>query len=68
MANGTVSLDQLESHLWEAANILRGPVDAADYAVNGLPRAISAWLKSSGQVREALGHLLASKSGRNGKA
>jgi type I restriction enzyme M protein len=23
-------LRQLESHLWEAANILRGPVDAAD--------------------------------------
>jgi len=26
-----VSLNQLESHLWEAANILRGPVDAADF-------------------------------------
>src|SRR3982750_4513470 len=26
-----VSLSQLESHLWEAANILRGPVDAADF-------------------------------------
>ena len=25
------SLSQLESHLWEAANILRGPVDAADF-------------------------------------
>jgi hypothetical protein len=24
-------LRQLESHLWEAANILRGPVDAADF-------------------------------------
>ena len=24
-------LAQLESHLWEAANILRGPVDAADF-------------------------------------
>lgn len=24
-------LSQLESHLWEAANILRGPVDAADF-------------------------------------
>ena len=22
---------QLESHLWESANILRGPVDAADF-------------------------------------
>jgi len=27
----TVSLSTLESHLWEAANILRGPVDAADF-------------------------------------
>ncbi|MCB1088103.1 MAG: SAM-dependent DNA methyltransferase, partial [Verrucomicrobiae bacterium] len=26
-----VTLSQLESHLWEAANILRGPVDAADF-------------------------------------
>jgi type I restriction enzyme M protein len=28
---GPLSLDSLESHLWEAANILRGPVDAADF-------------------------------------
>lgn len=26
-----LSLSSLESHLWEAANILRGPVDAADF-------------------------------------
>jgi len=26
-----ISLGSLESHLWEAANILRGPVDAADF-------------------------------------
>ena len=30
MAND-FTLSQLESHLWEAANILRGPVDAADF-------------------------------------
>ena len=32
--NGTapkLTLSQLESHLWESANILRGPVDAADF-------------------------------------
>src|SRR3977135_2419948 len=27
----TLELSALESHLWEAANILRGPVDAADF-------------------------------------
>ncbi len=27
----TLDLSNLESHLWEAANILRGPVDAADF-------------------------------------
>jgi len=26
-----ISLNQLEAHLWESANILRGPVDAADF-------------------------------------
>ena len=26
-----VSLNELENHLWESANILRGPVDAADF-------------------------------------
>ena len=29
--SGAVDLGNLESHLWEAANILRGPVDAADF-------------------------------------
>ncbi len=29
--NTTVTLSQIESHLWESANILRGPVDAADF-------------------------------------
>ena len=27
----TVTLNQIESHLWASANILRGPVDAADF-------------------------------------
>lgn len=30
-------LSQLESHLWEAANILRGPVDAADFKTYAFP-------------------------------
>ena len=29
--NPEIGLSQLESHLWESANILRGPVDAADF-------------------------------------
>ena len=31
MSDSKITLSQLESHLWEAANILRGPVDAADF-------------------------------------
>ena len=27
----TLTIPQLSNHLWEAANILRGPVDAADF-------------------------------------
>ncbi len=30
-AEKQISLSTLESHLWESANILRGPVDAADF-------------------------------------
>ena len=37
MTNRTVNLGQLESHLWEAANILRGPVDAADFKTYVFP-------------------------------
>lgn len=37
MSNKSVTLSQLESHLWEAANILRGPVDAADFKTYVFP-------------------------------
>ena len=37
MTANTVTLGQLESHLWEAANILRGPVDAADFKTYVFP-------------------------------
>ena len=30
-ADAPITLSRLESYLWEAANILRGPVDAADF-------------------------------------
>jgi type I restriction enzyme M protein len=32
-----LTVSQLESHLWEAANILRGPVDAADFKTYVFP-------------------------------
>jgi len=31
MFDPSISLSQLESHLWEAAKILRGPIDAGDF-------------------------------------
>ena len=31
LPNQDITISSLESHLWEAANILRGPVDAADF-------------------------------------
>lgn len=33
----SITLSELESHLWEAANILRGPVDAADFKTYVFP-------------------------------
>ena len=33
----TTTLSQLESPLWDAANILRGPVDAADFKTYVFP-------------------------------
>jgi type I restriction-modification system DNA methylase subunit len=32
-----LSLTELQSHLWESANILRGPVDAADFKIYIFP-------------------------------
>lgn len=37
MATNGITLTRLESHLWEAANILRGPVDAADFKTYVFP-------------------------------
>lgn len=37
MTTSATLLSQLESHLWEAANILRGPVDAADFKTYVFP-------------------------------
>lgn len=37
MIDHSTTLSQLQSHLWEAANILRGPVDAADFKTYVFP-------------------------------
>ena len=37
MGSTPVTIENLESHLWEAANILRGPVDAADFKTYVFP-------------------------------
>src|SRR5256886_16258107 len=37
MTTDNIRLSQLESHLWEAANIVRGPVDAADFKTYVFP-------------------------------
>jgi len=37
MNSDVLTVSQLESHLWEAANILRGPVDAADFKTYVFP-------------------------------
>ncbi|NJD24858.1 MAG: hypothetical protein FIB06_05575 [Betaproteobacteria bacterium] len=41
-----VTLSQIESLLWESANILRGPVDDADFK-SGAPALATASLSSS---------------------
>lgn len=37
MSPADIKLSQFESHLWESANILRGPVDAADFKTYVFP-------------------------------
>lgn len=37
-------MSQLESHLWEAANILRGPVNAADFKTCVFPLLFFKWI------------------------
>lgn len=37
MSNGTTTVNELESHLWEAANILSGPMDADDFKTYVFP-------------------------------
>ena len=52
-----INLNQLENHLWESANILRGPVDAADFKTYIFPllffkRICDVWDDESREVVE----------------
>ena len=50
-----INLSTLESHLWEAANILRGSVDAADSKVrSGVYKASTGCFKSQNGVKIAV--------------
>jgi type I restriction enzyme M protein len=57
-------LANLESHLWEAANILRGPVDAADFKTYIFPllffkRICDVWDEERGELASELGEAAA---------
>lgn len=43
----TVTLQQLESRLWDAANALRGPVDPADFKTYVFPMLFWKWLSDT---------------------
>jgi len=55
-----MSLNQLEAHLWESANILRGPVDAADFKTCIFPllffkRIRDVWDEESAEIVDETG-------------
>lgn len=55
-----LDLSDLESHLWESANILRGPVDAADFKTYIFPllffkRICDVWDEEFQEIAEELG-------------
>ncbi|WP_298398319.1 type I restriction-modification system subunit M N-terminal domain-containing protein [uncultured Azonexus sp.] len=57
-AASTITLSQLESHLWKSANILRGPVDAADFKTYIFPllffkRICDAWDEEYAETGDA---------------
>lgn len=55
-----ITLSQLEQHLWESANILRGPVDAADFKTYIFPllffkRICDVWDEEYREITEEIG-------------
>ena len=56
----SISLSQLENHLWESANILRGPVDAADFKTYIFPllffkRICDVWDEEYQEIAQEMG-------------
>lgn len=56
----TIDINVLESHLWESANILRGPVDAADFKTYIFPllflkRICDVWDEERQQILDETG-------------
>jgi type I restriction enzyme M protein len=56
----SISLSQLENHLWESANILRGPVDAADFKTYIFPllffkRICDVWNEEYQEIAQEMG-------------
>ena len=55
MQEAPINLGQLESHLWESANILRGPVDGVLYNLDSqddVPAAINVVRQAYERVTE----------------
>lgn len=56
-----IPISQLENHLWESANILRGPVDAADFKTYIFPllffkRICDVWDEEYQEIAEEMGN------------
>ena len=49
----TVTLQQLESRLWDAANALRGPVDPADFKTYVFPMLFWKWISDTWEYEHA---------------
>ena len=49
----TVTLQQLESRLWDAANALRGLVDPADFKTYVFPMLFCKWISDTWEYEHA---------------
>jgi type I restriction enzyme M protein len=49
----TITLQQLESRLWDAANALRGPVDPADFKTYVFPMLFWKWISDTWEFEHA---------------